>query len=196
MKEKSFPNILDAGIDMLARAGVVIIVFTVGVCVVLGLSAALMGGSLTSLGSGPGGLGGMPMLLFLLAALLGLPSLVRGLFDLYQRRWDRLGRIVAFIAPVFIAIYFFEIPHAIDPCALGIWAPGSSWASIPLCEAWGGGWNIHARFHLFLHAVPTLLPVALYWIALRKWYPNIAYLRRSSAPAHPLGPEGTLVAGK
>ncbi len=196
MKARSLPNILDAGIDMLARAGVVIIVCTVAVCVVLGALAALVGGSFTSLGSGPGGLGGMPMLLFLLAALLGLPSLVRALFDLYQRRWKRVGRVVIFIAPLAIAIYFFEIPHAIDPCALGIWAPRSSWASIPLCEAWGGGWNIHARFHLLLHAAPTLLPVALYWMALKKWYPNIAYLRRSPAAIQPRSVEQTLVTGR
>ena len=177
MAESSSPNEWQVRADTLAHAGVVFIVYSIYIYVALGLSASLVGSFLTPLGDGPGGLWGIPFFLYLVTFLIGLPSFIFGVRDIFRLRWHGAGRILACISPLAISIYFFMIPHAIDPCVVGIWEPGSSFGSIPLCERFGGEWNIHTRFHLFLHATPTVIPVALYWVALKKWYPSIAYLR-------------------
>ena len=123
MAERSSPNKWQERVDTLTHAGVVFIVYSVYIYVALGLLAALLGSFLIPLGSGPGGLWGIPVFLYLVTFLIGLPSFIFGVRDIFWRRWHGVGRILACIAPLAIGLYFFMIPHALDPCLVGVWAP-------------------------------------------------------------------------
>lgn len=169
-------------LDRLAYIGVMIIILVVSISVALGLLAALLGSFLTEAGDGLGGGWGVPELALTLATLLGVPSLIISAMDILRGRWGQAGRMLAFWGPLIISIGFIVIGHAIDPCFRGIWTLGSHWGSIPLCEQFGIEVNIHTRFHLFLHAAPTLILVFLYWVALRKWHPSVAYFRSQVNP--------------
>ena len=121
---------------------------------VLGIVAALLG--LDALGSGPGGLWGLPMMALTLCALAGL--LLGGAGVMRSRASGEHWRALVILAgPVLLVIAFFEGVHAVDPCASGLWDLESSLGGAPLCEPWGTGTaiNVHARFHLLLHGIPA-----------------------------------------
>ena len=97
--------------------GIIIVVSVVG-----GLADALIGRGFTDLGDGAGGLFGVPSLLLTLVALvLGLPAaaivarLVRP-----ADGWIGVAVLVGAGAWV-VAIGYFVVAHAVDPCVNGWW---------------------------------------------------------------------------
>ncbi|UCH25427.1 MAG: hypothetical protein JSV66_16075, partial [Trueperaceae bacterium] len=102
--------------DRTARIGFWVIVFTIAIGFALGLVATLVGGPLTRLGSGVGGLWGALDIVLILIMLLSLPSLAVGLAAIYRRRWRDAARLLAYIGPLAISFGYILIPHALDPC--------------------------------------------------------------------------------
>ena len=110
----------------------------IGVSVVAGIAAAAIGGSFANLGSGFGGLYGVPALLLTLLALgMGIPAgivVARRLRS--SQRWLLATGIV--IGGVFVVVIgYAQVAHTLDPCANGWWGPGSMIGSQPLCERFG-----------------------------------------------------------
>lgn len=142
----------------------------VGMSLVGGLAAAVVGGPLTDLGSGAGGLFGVPSLLLTVAALaIGIPAGV-----VVARRLRSQGRWIGAAAVVggglwIVATGYFMIAHMVDPCVNGWWGPDSRIGSQPLCERFGNELNWHTRFHLLAHSAPAGVLVAMYVWAVRRW---------------------------
>lgn len=140
------------------------------VSVVGGLVAALFGGSFTDLGSGAGGLYGIPLLLTTaIAVFVAIPVAV--LVARQANRspgWFRLPIVVAAGAWI-VAIGYLQVAHSFDPCVNGWWDAGSRIGGQPLCERFGPELNWHTRFHLIAHAAPAAVLLALYIWAVRRW---------------------------
>ena len=154
----------------------------IGVSVVAGIAAAAIGGSFANLGSGFGGLYGVPALLLTLLALgVGIPAGVVVARRLRSSpRWLLATGIV--IGGIFVVVIgYAQVAHTIDPCANGWWGPGSMIGSQPLCERFGRELNWNTRFHLVAHALPALLLLAGYAWAIHKWV----------APPHDPATEGS-----
>ena len=131
----------------------VIIVSLIG-----GIAAALVGGSLSDLGSGAGGLFGIPSILTtLIALLMAIPAAVAvSRQALRSPGWLRAA-VVTGIGAWVVAIGYFVVAHAVDPCVNGWWDGRSRIGDQPLCERFGSELNWHTRFHLLAHA-PRLCP--------------------------------------
>ena len=115
------------------------------------------------------------MLGYLLAILLGLPSLLAGGWDLLRGRWAAGGRRwLAFVGPVLVFVGIEVLPHLVNPCAIP-YALGSR-DLLGICEtnpAWGA--DVEGRYHLLDHALVGALPMAaLYRLVLRHWRPDVA----------------------
>lgn len=141
----------------------------IGSSAVAGLAAAAVGGSLTDLGSGFGGLYGIPALLLVLVALaLGVPAGIAASRSIRMKPgWLRAG-LLAGVGVFVVAFGFGQIAHWIDPCVRGWWGPDSHIGSQPLCERFGSELNWHTRFHLAAHALPAIPLVALYAWTVRQ----------------------------
>ena len=146
--------------------------FTVVIIIALfgGIAAAMIGGPFTDLGSGAGGLFGIPSILTtLIALLLAIPAAV---LVARQTRgtggWLRSALVVAGGAWV-VAIGYFVVAHAVDPCVNGWWDASSRIGDQPLCERFGPKLNWHTRFHLLAHAAPAAALLAAYAWAVRHW---------------------------
>ena len=145
-----------------------------------GVAAALIGGSLTDLGSGAGGLFGIPSILTTLIALfVAIPAAVA------ISRQTRLspGRLRAAIVigsgAWIVAIGYFVVAHAVDPCVNGWWDAQSRIGDQPLCERFGQELNWHTRFHLLAHAAPAAVLLGAYLWAIRRWgQPDVTLHRR------------------
>lgn len=158
----------------LAQIGWRIILWNTAIGLVLGLLATLVGGVLIPLGSGLGGGYAIPDLLYLLAALLGLPGMFRGIAGIIKQKKDETKWSLVFIAPLLISVGYILIAHAIDPCINEIWSLSDRIGnSIPLCERFGQDINIHTRFHYLWHILPALPLVWLYGRMLRSWLPGV-----------------------
>lgn len=157
--------------DRAARFGWWLVAVCLPVAFALGALAALFGGPLTRLGSGVGGLWGAANLGLMLAMLLGVPSLIVALVALAHRRWRGALRAIAYVGPLALAIGYIVLPHALDPCDLGLFSPFERIGQVRLCEQFGPEWNIHTRFHLLWHTAPTLPLAALYRLTLERWHP-------------------------
>lgn len=154
----------------------------IGVSVVSGIAAAAFGGSFANLGSGFGGLYGVPALLLTLLALgAGIPAgVVVARRIRSSRGWLLAAGIV--IGGVFVVVIgYAQVAHTIDPCANGWWGARSMIGSQPLCERFGRELNWNTRFHLVAHALPALILLAGYAWAIHKWV----------APPHDLAIEGS-----
>jgi hypothetical protein len=163
----------------LARLGWQIIRLDAGFSLILGLLAALAGGSLTFLGNGPGGGYGIPDLLFLLAALAGIPGLLRAIVGMRRGERGTARWALVFIGPLLISFGYILIAHSLDPCLLGMWDLASRLGgNIPLCERFGPELNVHTRFHYLWHILPTLPIVWLYGRVLKNRLPEVAAGRR------------------
>lgn len=145
-------------------------VVVIGVSVVGGVAAAAIGGPLTGLGSGAGGLAGIPSLLTTLIALvlavpaaIGIARRTRG-----SPGWVRATVVVGLGAWV-VAIGYFVVAHAVDPCVNGWWDATSRIGGQPLCERYGAELNWHTRFHLLAHAGPAALLLGAYVLAVGRW---------------------------
>ena len=161
--------------DRLAHLGLMIIIFVTLINLPLSLLTALTGSSqLENFGNGGGW--AIPALAFLIALLLGLPSLVLGFIDLRQQRWQQVGRMLAFWGPLIIGVSFIYTSHALDPCFRELWTIQSKLETIPLCSYSLREVLIHDRFHWLLHALPDVVLVPAYWFALKVWHKDIAFL--------------------
>lgn len=136
----------------------------IGVMLALGIAAALIGGDLSSLGSGFGGLG------FGAVAVLGglvVVGVLAACWLLAVSRRPLEARIVA-AGPLVVLLSYVYLAHSLDPCVLGLWQQGSSTGGVPLCEAVGSGVNIHRRFHLLFHSLAGIPGLILFAVGLRR----------------------------
>ena len=149
----------------MVRAMTVIVV----VSLAAGLLAAAIGGSLEELGSGPGGLYGLPNALLTLLVLVATVPVARSVGRSLQpeRGWLRRAVLVTLGAWV-VAVGYFIVAHIVDPCLNGWWDAASRIGSQRLCERYGAELNWHPRFHLLAHAAPAALMLAIYVLALRR----------------------------
>jgi hypothetical protein len=161
--------------DSLAHWGLILIIYITLINLPLSMIAAYSG-SWRLLRWQEGGGWAIPALTFMIALLLGLPSLVLGLIDLKREGWQQAGQVLAFLGPLIIFVGFIFISHDLDPCHLGVWTVQSRFGSIPLCERYLGEVLIDTRFHWLLHAIPDPFLVSAYWFALRKWHQDIAFM--------------------
>lgn len=162
--------------------------FTIVIAVSLvgGIAAALVGGPLSDLGSGAGGLYGVPSLLTTLIALLaaipaavGMARRARGVPG-----WVRAAALVAAGAWI-VAIGYFVVAHAVDPCVNGWWDATSRIGDEPLCERYGSELNWHPRFHLLAHAVPAAILLGMYVWAIRRWATSTPPPNKPPSPKQP-----------
>ena len=115
----------------------------------------------------------LPMVLtglcYLVAVLLGMPSVPGAVWDARRGRWARAGtRLLVFVGPVLVVAGTEVIPHVLPVCAL-----------LPrLCEGVGGGGrDVAGRWHQLQHTLLGALPlVVLYGAALRRWRPVLVRL--------------------
>lgn len=142
----------------------------IGVSVAAGLAAAAVGGPLTRLGSGFGGLFSVPAMLTAMIALgVAMPAALiaaRQAGRLHRRLGD--AAVIAGGAWV-VAIGYSSVAHAVDPCLNGWWDAGSRIGDQPLCERFGDELNWHGRFHLLAHAAPAAVLLACYAWAVGRW---------------------------
>lgn len=148
-----------------ASATVVVVVSAVA-----GTVAAALGGSLTELGSGFGGLWGVPaLLLTFIALVLGIAASV-GIVRVQGpdgRRWR--PAVLVFVGVWVVATGYSTVAHLVDPCVNGWWDADSRIGSQPLCERFGSELNWHTRFHLVAHAVPAAILLVPYLWAIQRW---------------------------
>ena len=147
-----------------ARAILIAEISAIGVMLALGMAAALVGGDLSSLGSGFGGLG------FWSVTVLGGLVVVGALAGSWLLAVSRRPReaLIVIAGPLAVVVSYVFLAHALDPCVLGLWQLDSSTGGAPLCEAVGGGTGIHRRFHLLLHSLAGIPGLILFAVALRR----------------------------
>ena len=121
----------------------------------------------------------IPVLGYLLAIALGLPSLLAGLWDVLRGRWAMGGRrLLAFVGPVLFLVGTEIVPHLLNPC---FWALALGGTRLPefscaYSPEWGA--DLADRWHPLGHTLVGAVPMAaLYWWALRRWRPDVARLR-------------------
>lgn len=165
--------------DRLAYASFLITVFTIAVSLILGLLAAIVGRSFTALGRGAGGAWGIPDLILTVVMLLALPSFIGGFVALFRTRSHALNRMLAYIFPLIISGVYLIVAHGLDPCLSGVWDSASKVGAVALCERFGIEFNVHTRFHLLWHVIPTLPLVGLYWLFMMKRFPDQRWLSPS-----------------
>jgi hypothetical protein len=69
------------------------------------------------------------------------------------------------VGPVTVALGYFFVPHAVDPCSVGLWDLQSRIGTQSLCEFAAGSVSTNVRFHLLEHALVTAV-LFLPWAAL------------------------------
>ncbi len=127
------------------------------------------------------GLQDLPMVLSMmgygLAILLGVPSLLAAAWDILRGRWGVGGRrLLPFVGPVVFLIGTEIIPHLLNPCFLALELGGRRMPGVCQYAEWGADFG--DRWHLLNHTLVGAIPLAvLYWLAVRKWRPDIARLR-------------------
>lgn len=169
-----------------ARLSIITITAVLGVAVVVGAAAAVIGGPLGEVGSGASGLWGVPQLTLVgVAVFVALPGAVITLLAPVPHRFLRSALLL--VGPVAIAAAFFVVPHMLDPCAGGRWTLGSHAGDVPLCEAWGGGINIAERFHLVLHGIVGSVVALPILLALRPMTDPLGGSPASGRSVHGVG---------
>ena len=166
------PGALSAGIEadgrrsVMSAARAILIAETsaIGVMLPLGMAAALVGGDLTSLGSGFGGLGFWSVTV--LGGLVVVAVLAAGWLLAVSRR--PLEALIVVAGPLTVLVSYVYLAHSLDPCVLGLWQQGSSTGGVPLCETVGSGIGIHRRFHLLLHSLAGIPGLILFAVGLRR----------------------------
>ena len=147
-----------------ARAILIAETSALGVMLALGMAAALVGGDLTSLGSGFGGLGFWSV--SVLGGLVVVGALAASWLLAVSRR--PLEALILVAGPLAVVVSYVYLAHSLDPCVRGLWQQGSSTGGVPLCETVGSGIEIHKRFHLLLHALAGIPGLTLFAVGLRR----------------------------
>ena len=93
------------------------LIFVIAVSVVAGIAAAAVGGSLSDLGTGYGGLWGMPALsLTLVAVTLGAAAAIK-MGRVLRPEEHRLRLALLVFAGVWVVVFgYSEVAHLFDPC--------------------------------------------------------------------------------
>lgn len=135
-----------------------------------GIGAAALGGSLTDLGSGYGGLWGVPdLLLTFVALILGVAAAIK----MNRALRPGVGRlrlaVLVLVGAWAVAIGYSSVAHVVDPCVNGWWDANSRIGTQPLCERFGPELNWHTRFHLLAHAAPAAILLVAYLWTIRRW---------------------------
>ena len=168
--------------DRLAQYGWPILLVSIAVGLIGGVILAVIWQPDESVGemSGPG-LRDLPMIIstlgYLLAILLGVPSLLAGAWDFLRGRWTAGGRrILVFVGPVLFLVGTEIVPHLLNPCLFALELGGRRLPG--MCDYGEWGTDFAARWHLLDHTLVGAIPfAALYWSALRKWRPRVARFR-------------------
>lgn len=168
--------------DRIARYGWRVVVAAVGLAIVGGVFYAatwkpgpapapveecanppcLGGGGLPSLRDLPVVL---PVMGYGLAILLGIASGIAGARSLQGGRRRAVGIVLPLIGPLLILIGTEIVPHVLSPCLV---------TETGICELTSEGVDVRDRWHPLDHALVGALPMAgLYWIALRRWRPDL-----------------------
>ena len=133
--------------------------------------------------SGGGGMPGLrelptvvPILGYLLAIVLGVPSLLAGAWDVLRGRWGVGGRrLLAFAGPVLFLVGTEIVPHLLNPCFFALQLGDTRLPEFYCAYDPEWGVDLADRWHLLDHTLVGALPMAaLYRLALRRWRPNIA----------------------
>ena len=121
----------------------------------------------------------VPLLAYLLAILLGLPSLLAGAWDFLRARWGAGGRrVLAFVGPVLFFVGTEIVPHLLNPCLLALEFAGKRLPEFYCAYSPEWGADLTDRWHVLEHTLLGAVPMAaLYWLALRWWRPDIARFR-------------------
>ncbi len=169
--------------DRLARYGWLILLLAVAIALLGGVMAAALWQPVENVEemSGPG-LQDIPMIIsmlgYLLVILLGVPGLFAGLWDFLRGRWAVGGRrLLPFVGPVLFLVGTEILPHLLNPCSIP-YELGSR--NLPgICQsdpAWGA--DLASRWHLLDHTLVGAIPMTtLYWLALRRWRPDVTRSR-------------------
>ncbi|MBC8336569.1 MAG: hypothetical protein H8E29_15005 [Anaerolineales bacterium] len=147
--------------------GLLSMILVVALNLPLSLYASVSGNRTWTLWAASGGWA-LPALFYLIATLLGIPSLMKG----RDFRGTRLQRALGFLGPLAILAGFMVVAHTLDPCHRGWWDLQSRINNLPLCEYYWGEVTIDTRFHWLMHALPDPIFLAGYWLVLRKWHPD------------------------
>ena len=168
-----------SGLPRIVRWMILSLTVVIVISVVAGVAATVVGGSLTRLGDGFGGLYGAPaLLLTFIALMVGVPATIIVAKRLGPDERRLRAGVVVFVGVWVVGIGYAQVAHSIDPCANGWWDARSRVGSHPLCERFGSELNWHTRFHLVAHALPAaVLLVGFVW-AVRRWGgPRVATVR-------------------
>lgn len=176
--------------DRLGRYSITLLLIVVGLAVLGGIVATLIPDSPSETsqmveecknppcfgGGGAPSVRALPTVLpaigFAIAILLGVPSLLLALADLFQGRVRSAGRLsLLFLGPLLVLIGTEVVPHVLSPCLpaqLGIMArPG-------VCELTPHGVDVKNQWHPLTHALLGAVPmVLLYRLALRRFRPDL-----------------------
>jgi hypothetical protein len=166
--------------DRLARYGWIVLLVSIAVGLVGGVVIAVVWRPSGRVGGLPG-LQDLPwivsMLGYGLVILLGLPSLLAAVWDFLRSRWGAGGgQLLASVGPMLFVAGTEIFPHLLNPCFLALELDGKRFPGTCDYGEWGADFG--ARWHLLDHTLVGAIPfAALYWLALRKWRPDIARFR-------------------
>ena len=121
----------------------------------------------------------LPMLGYALVILLGAPSLLAAAWDFLRGRWGAAGRrTLPFVGPLLFLVGTEIVPHLLNPCFLTLELGGKRFPG--MCEYGEWGADFAGRWHLLDHTLVGAIPfAALYWLALRKWRPDVGRFPRA-----------------
>ena len=126
------------------------------------------------------GLQDLPMVIailgYLLAIVLGLPSLLAGLWDVLRGRWAVGGRrLLPFVGPALLFVGTEIIPHLLNPCFWALTLGGTRLPEFYCAYSPEWGVDVADRWHLLDHTLVGAVPLtALYSWVLRRWHPAVA----------------------
>ena len=123
----------------------------------------------------------IPLLGYLLAIVLALPSLLAGIWDVLRVRWVAGGRrLLLFAGPVLFFVGTEIVPHLLNPCSLASTAEWKEAVEFYCEQSPEFGIDVAGRWHLLHHTVVGAFPLlALCWLALRRWRPDVIQIGRA-----------------
>ncbi len=122
----------------------------------------------------------IPVLGYLLAIALGLPSLLTAAWDFLRGLWRAgIGRLLVLVGPMLFLVGTEIVPHLFNPCYFALELAGKRLPEFYCAYSPDWGADLADRWHPLGHALVGALPMAaLYWLALRRLRPDIASFPR------------------